>query len=236
MNGLESLPPDAIAIVGMACRLPGADSPDALWSLIRDKREGIHRFTGTELHEAGEAEGLLRDPDYVPARGCVSEVEGFDAAFFGIQPREAQLLDPQQRLFLECAWTALEDAGYDPRRLEGAVGVFGGVGANTYADNHLRPYLAASGSGAEFQQRIGIDKDHAALRVAYKLDLKGPALTVQTACSTSLVAVVLACQSLQSYGCDVALAGGATVFCPQDRGYLYEDGLILAPDGHCRPV
>ena len=112
----DPLPPDAIAIVGMACRLPGADSPEALWALVRDGREGIHRFTEAELREAGEPEDVVRDPDYVPARGRVFDVEGFDAAFFGIQPREAQLLDPQQRIFLECAWTALEDAGYDPRR------------------------------------------------------------------------------------------------------------------------
>ncbi len=215
------LPPDAIAIVGMGCRLPGADTPQALWALVRDGREAL---------DALDPEGGL-----VPVRGRVRDVEGFDAALFGVSPREAQWMDPQHRLLLECGWAALEDAGCPPRSAPGAVGVFAGVGINAYAAHHLAPHAAALGTGAEFQERIGRDKDHAALRLAYKLDLHGPAVTVQTACSTSLVAVALACQSLQAGACDLALAGGATVFSPQDVGYRFEDGMILSPDGHCRP-
>lgn len=222
MSARDPFPPDAVAVVGVGCRLPGADSPAALWELVRDGREGLDR-----VPDVGAG--------VVPVRGRVRDVEGFDAALFGVSPREASWMDPQHRLLLECGWAALEDAGYAPRHVPGAVGVFAGVGPNTYAARHLAPHAAPPGTGAEFQERIGRDKDHAALRLAYKLDLRGPAVTVQTACSTSLVAVALACQSLQSGVCDVALAGGATVACPQDEGYPFEEGMILSPDGHCRP-
>ncbi len=231
----NELPPDAIAIVGMACRLPGAASPAELWELVRDGREAISNFTDDELQLSCEPEELISNPDYVRARGIIEDGECFDAEFFGIQPGEARLLDPQQRLFLECAWAALEDAGYDPLRAPGAVGVFGGVGINSYARNNLSGRLDTIESGMGYQQRLAVEKDYVATRVAYKLNLKGPALTVQTACSTSLVATVLAVQSLQNFTCDIALAGGSSIFSPQRSGYLFEEGLILSPDGHCRP-
>jgi amino acid adenylation domain-containing protein len=229
-----STPPDeAVAIIGIAGRFPGASSIDALWRLLEEGRESIRRFSDEELHDAGVSRSLMRDPRYVPVGGALEGAESFDAEFFGYAPREAELMDPQHRLFLECAWEALEAAGYDPKGITQRVGVFGGVGGNTYLlALHGRPELRDSVS--MLQLGVGTGSDFLATRVSYKLNLKGPSLTVQTACSTSLVAVHLACQSLLCGECDMALAGGASVLVPQKGGYLYEEGGILSPDGRCR--
>ncbi|HSD45604.1 MAG TPA: SDR family NAD(P)-dependent oxidoreductase, partial [Pyrinomonadaceae bacterium] len=182
--------------------------------------------------ESGIAAGELKDPNYVKAAGVLEGAELFDAPFFGFHPREAELMDPQHRIFLQCAWHALEDAGYDPARYAGRIGVFGGAGLNTYLFE-VGPTLSNS-SALRYQAFIGNDKDFLTTRVSYKLNLKGPSVDVQTACSTSLVAVHLACQSLLAGECEMALAGGVAVRAPLKQGYLYEEGGILSPDAHCR--
>ncbi|HXK09666.1 MAG TPA: amino acid adenylation domain-containing protein [Vicinamibacteria bacterium] len=223
----------AIAIVGMAGRFPGAHDLDAFWDNLRQGVESISFFGEEEMAAAGVPRALAGDPRYVKARGVLEGVEAFDAAFFGYSPREAEVLDPQHRLFLETAWEALERAGLDPSRDPRLVGVFAGVGLNTYWLNlGANPSVLASLGG--MAALIGGDKDHLPTRVSYKLDLRGPSVAVQTACSTSLVAVHLACQSLLLSECDVALAGGAAVALPQHAPYRYQEEGILSPDGHCR--
>ncbi|MFC0031668.1 type I polyketide synthase [Micromonospora chaiyaphumensis] len=219
-----------IAIVGMACRLPGADGPDQFWRNLRDGVESISHFEAAELAGAGVPEQALADPGYVRAQAVLPDSDRFDAAFFGINPKEADLMDPQQRVLLECAWTALEDAGYDPDRVDGPVGVYAG----TYYNSYL-PLLPPTDDVAEqFARNIANEKDYVATRLAYKLNLTGPAVTVQTACSTSLVAVHQAAQALLAGACDLALAGGATVRAEQVVGYPYQPGGIFSSDGHCR--
>ncbi|MDE1145754.1 MAG: beta-ketoacyl synthase N-terminal-like domain-containing protein [Azospirillaceae bacterium] len=228
-------PDDAIAVVGMACRLPGADTPDAFWTLLRDGRDTLTRFSEAELLAAGVAPDLIRRPDHVPAKGVLAQADSFDAAFFGISPREAELMDPQQRVFVECAWAALEDAGYEPGALPGAVGVFAGSILSTYLLQNLWPDPGLIRRAGAFPMAIGNDPTFLATRVAYLLGLSGPAISVGTACSTSLVAVHLACQSLLCRESDAALAGGVSIHLPLIGGYRYEQGGILSPDGHCRP-
>ncbi|HVG64400.1 MAG TPA: amino acid adenylation domain-containing protein [Hyalangium sp.] len=225
----------AIAIVGMAGRFPGAQSPRELWELLREGREGLSRFTPESLQAAGVPPELLRDPSYVPALGMIEDATLFDAAFFGYSPQEAQLTDPQQRLFLESCWEALEDSGYDPRRYPGSIGVFGGAGAPRYWLQRVASLGALWGSSGFYQAIVGNGSDFLATRVAYKLGLRGPALSLQTACSTSLVAIHMACQSLRARQCDMALAGGVSLFSLDPSGYPYEEGGILSPDGACRP-
>ncbi len=226
---------DGIAIIGLAGRFPGAASVEALWQNLCAGVEGITFFSREELLAAGVDPRELADPAYVPARGVLAGVELFDAAFFGFTPREATLMDPQQRIFLETAWEALERAGQAPNALPGPVGVFAGAGVNAYLLRNLMSNPEAARSAGLFQTLIHNRADHLATRVAYQLDLHGPAMTVQTACSTSLVAVALACQSLLDYQCDLALAGGVTVGLPQVAGYVHHEGAIESPDGHCRP-
>ncbi|HZR34010.1 MAG TPA: amino acid adenylation domain-containing protein [Nevskia sp.] len=224
---------EGIAIVGMAARFPGAPDLDAYWRNLCEGVESISRFHPAELAAAGVPDTLARDPAYVPARGVIEGDDTFDAALFGMAAHEAERVDPQQRVWLECALAALEDAGCDPRRHPGAVGIYAGVGAQEYL---LR--LAAAGAlaeGLDYQLGIGNDKDFVATRSAYKLGLRGPALTVQSACSTSLVAVATACRALLAGECDVAVAGAASLSVPSRVGYLYREGMILSPDGHCRP-
>ncbi|AWK88323.1 type I polyketide synthase [Azospirillum thermophilum] len=231
----RDLPPGAVAVVGLACRLPGADSPDAFWRLLRSGGEAITRFTAGELEAAGFDPAVTGQPGFVAAKGVLAEADGFDAGFFGFSPREAALMDPQHRVFLECAWMALEDAGYDPKGHPGAIGVFAGSILSTYLLRHLWPNRSLVETAGTFQLAVGNDPTFLATRAAYLLDLKGPAVSVGTACSTSLVAVHLACQSLLSHECDMALAGGVSIHLPLVSGYRYEDGGILSPDGHCRP-
>ncbi|HEX2188907.1 MAG TPA: type I polyketide synthase, partial [Longimicrobiaceae bacterium] len=226
---------DAIAIVGMSGRFPGAKDVDEFWRNLREGVESITHFSEEELERATINPEELADPGYVKARGVLEGVEEFDAAFFDFTPREAQITDPQHRVFLECAYEALETAGYDPRSYGGAIGVFAGAGVNSYLLYNLASAGEMSGTLDTFQAFIHNKNDHLTTRVAYKLNLRGPCVTVQTACSTSLVATALACQSLMSYQCDVALAGGANVFVPQRTGYLHHEGGIGSPDGHCRP-
>ncbi|HEY6324518.1 MAG TPA: type I polyketide synthase, partial [Thermoanaerobaculia bacterium] len=222
-----------VAVIGMAGRFPGADSIDRLWRNLCDGLESITFFTRDELRAAGVAAQELADPDYVPANGILLGVEDFAAEFFGFTAREAQITDPQHRLFLECAWEALEDAGYDGASHGGPVGVYAGVNRNTYVYNLLsHPDLLRAVGGV--QVVVASDKDYLAARVSYKLDLHGPSIVVQTACSTSLVAVHLAVQGLLAGDCDMALAGGVSVLFPQVRGYRYTPDGIYSPDGHCR--
>ncbi|MEV6395078.1 beta-ketoacyl synthase N-terminal-like domain-containing protein [Streptomyces sp. NPDC051907] len=223
-----------IAVVGLAGRFPGASSLDAFWQLLREGREAHTTLTDEQLLAAGVPASLLDDPRLVRRRPVVEDAGLFDAAFFGYTPREAELMDPQQRLFLECAWEALESAGYDSERVDGAVGVFGGGGPTSYWQSHLSAdpgYLREVG---EFQALLGNEKDFLAPRVSYKLDLRGPSVSVLSGCSSSLVAVHMAVQSLLSGECDLALAGGATVYFPQHAGYLHQQGGVNSPDGRCR--
>ena len=226
----ESAP--RVAVVGVAGRYPGARSIDELWRNLRDGVESISHFTPGELAPYVDP-GLLADPRYVRAKGVLPDADLFDAAFFGFTPREAELMDPQHRVFLECAWEALEDAGCDPQRSGSRVGVYAGSGANAYLIFNLLPHreLAAAGT---LQLLLLNDRDFLATRTSYKLGLTGPSVAVQSACSTSLVAIHLACQALLTGECDLALAGGVSVSTPLAAGYLYQEGSILAPDGHCR--
>jgi amino acid adenylation domain-containing protein len=222
-----------IAVVGMSCRFPGARGTDEFWSNLCAGVESISFFGEEELLRAGIPESVVRDPSYVRAYGAIPEAYAFDAAFFGVNPTEAQVMDPQQRVFLECAWSALEDAGYDPARFLGSVGVYAGSGSSPYLWRVLRsPDLLASVGGD--LAKFGCDRDFLTTRVSYKLGLHGPSVVVQTACSTSLVAIHLACQSLLNRECDLALAGGATISPDQECGYLHQEGGIVSPDGHCR--
>jgi len=222
-----------IAIVGMACRFPGARGVEEFWRNLRDGVESLVLLSDEELLAAGVSAQLLSNPNYVKAGMILDGIEMFDASFFGFSPREAELMDPQHRLFLECSWEVLEAAGYNCEKYKRAVGVFAGVGANAYLFNFTEESEAVRTLGS-YQAIISNDKDFLATRVSYKLNLKGPSLSIQTACSTSLVATHLACQSLLNGECDMALAGGVSIRLPQRAGYLYEPESIHSPDGHCR--
>jgi amino acid adenylation domain-containing protein len=225
----------AIALVGMSCRFPKAKNAAELWQHVCDGVELITRFSDEELAAAGEDTAQLRDPNYVKAGAVLEDIDLFDAAFFGFTPREAEIMDPQHRLFLECAWEALEDAGCDSETYDGRIGVFAGAALSSYLLHNLLTNPALISSVGELQMVLSNDKDFIPSRASYKLNLKGPSVNVNTACSTSLVALHLACQSLLNYECDMVLAGGASVAANQTRGYLYQPGGILSPDGHCRP-
>lgn len=222
-----------IAIIGMAGRFPGAKNIAAFWENVRDGVESLSVLSDQDLVNAGVPDTLRRDPNYVRMRGLMAEIDLFDAGFFGITPREAELMDPQQRLFLECAWEVLEHAGYDPERFGGPIGVYAGSSSSGYLFN-LFPRGVLLQSVADMAALLGVEKDSLSTRVSYKLNLEGPSLAVQTACSTSLVAVHLACQGLLTGECDMALAGGISITVPQNVGYLYQKGGIASPDGHCR--
>ncbi|MCA1602817.1 MAG: type I polyketide synthase, partial [Acidobacteria bacterium] len=224
----------AIAIIGMVCRFPKAKNVDEYWQKLRDGVELISFFSDQELESSGVDPAVLNDPNYVKAAAVLEDAEMFDASFFGYNPREAEIIDPQHRLFLECAWQALESAGYDSERYEGLIGVYGGAGMNTYFTFNLSSNPALMESVGDGQIRMGNRIDNLATRVSYKLNLRGPSFTVQTGCSTSLVAVHLACQSLLNGECDMALAGGVRVSGLQKVGYFYQEGGIESPDGHCR--
>ncbi len=227
----ERLEDPAIAVVGMSGRFPGASSVRQFWQNLRRGVESISFFSAEELRSAGIPAGLLANPNYVRARGILEEADAFDARFFGYSPREAELIDPQHRVFLECAWEALESAGYEPATYPGRIGVLAGVSASTYWLHLLsHPEVAVSVD----QAVIANDKDFLPTRVSYKLGLRGPSISVQTACSTSLVAVHLACRCLRVGEADMVLAGGASVRSAQRSGYLYQEGGILSADGHCR--
>lgn len=224
-NGLE------IAVIGMAARLPGADTLDQFWRNLRDGVESISFFTDEDLLQEGVDPQLLSHPSYVKAKGVLNGFDQFDAAFFGYSPREAQLMDPQLRLFHECAWEALESAGYNPDAYPGLIGVYAGATPNL---EWVSRFAAALGGTERFSAMLLNDREFFSTQLSYKLNLRGPSISMQTACSTSLVNIVLASQGLLAGACDIALAGGATVSVPHRSGYLYEDGMIQSPDGHCR--
>jgi len=227
--------PEAVAIIGMSGRFPGAGNLSEFWENLCAGRETISRFGPDEMELASAREAAaMRDPAYVPARGVLEGAETFDAAFFGILPNEAEVMDPQHRVFLECAWHALEDAGYDPETPGRSVGVFAGMSNNSFFAAHVLGHPEAIERVGDDATMMANEKDYLATRVSYKLNLRGPSINVVTACSTSLVAVCQAVQSLLTFQCDMALAGGVSVKCPQKRGYLYREGFILSPDGHCR--
>ncbi|MBC7179459.1 MAG: polyketide synthase, partial [Roseovarius sp.] len=223
-----------IAIVGMAAHLPGARSAAEYWQNLCAGHRAIRRMTEAELLAAGEPAQMIRRPDYVPYAAPLEGFEMFDAEFFGFGPKEAAILDPQHRRFLEVAWEALEDAGHPPEHFPGSIGVFAGCGMGSYFYFNLCSNRdLVDDVGMFLLRHTGNDKDFLTTRLSHILDLKGPSLGLQTACSTSLVAVHVAAQSLLNGECDMALAGGVTIELPQGRGYLYKEGEILSPDGEC---
>ncbi|MCM5682955.1 SDR family NAD(P)-dependent oxidoreductase [Schlegelella sp. S2-27] len=237
MNDQQTQPTGVeVAVVGMAGRFPGADDVDAFWRNVRDGVESVTEFDDAALRQRGVDVESLADPQYVKSGVVLDGMDRFDAGFFGYTPREAELLDPQQRLFLETAWQALENAGHAGISQGAAVGVYAGSGANVYLLRHLLPTLDIGKSDMASLLSVlnGNDKDTLATRTAYKLDLRGPAVSVQTACSTSLVAVHLACRALLNHEADMVLAGGVWLNLLQQGGYRYQPGAILSPDGHCR--
>ncbi|WP_055477898.1 SDR family NAD(P)-dependent oxidoreductase [Sphaerimonospora mesophila] len=226
----ETLVGQEIAVVGIGCRFPGAAGPAEFWRLLRTGTEAVTVFSAAELAEAGVPRELVDDPHYVPAAGVVADSDMFDARLFGINPREATLMDPQHRIMLECAWEALEDGGRDPRDLKERVGVFAG----SYKNDYRRLLGPLTEPSEQFLAGVSNDADYLATRISFKLDLTGPSVSVQTACSTALVAVHLACESLLAGSCDLALAGGVTIRSGEAPGYLFHRGGIYSPDGHCR--
>jgi acyl transferase domain-containing protein/acyl carrier protein len=225
-----------IAIIGLAGRFPKAKDLEEFWQNLQQGREAIAFFSEAELIEAGVELTTLKDLNYVKAASLLETAELFDASFFDFSPREALVMDPQHRLFLECSWQALENAGYNPETYQGGIGVYAGQSINTYLIYNIIPNKDREPvkSAGDFQLLVGNDKDFLSTHVSYKLNLKGPSLTVQTACSTSLVAIHLACQSLLTGESEMALAGGVSVRSPQKAGYIYQPGNVLSPDGHCR--
>lgn len=223
---------EGIAIIGISGRFPGANNIEEFWGNLQAGVESISQLTDEELLSAGVDPSCLDDSNYVKAGGVVEDIDLFDAGFFDFNPKEAEITDPQHRLFLECAWEALESAGYDSNRCESRIGVYAGAGFNNYLNFDLNTDHV--GSSQCYQKLIGNNKDFLSTRVSYKLNLTGPSLTVQTACSTSLVAIALACQSLINYQCDMALSGGVSIRVPHKTGYLHQPGGTLSPDGHCR--
>jgi acyl transferase domain-containing protein len=223
-----------MAVIGLAGRFPGARNVAEFWRNLRDGVESVHRFTDDELRAAGIPAEVLAHPNYVKARPRLADIDLFDAEFFGFNPREAEVLDPQQRLFLECVWEAIEEAGYAPEHCPGAISLFAGASASSYYAHHVLANPEAVSLVGSFQAFLSNIQDSLATRVAYKLNLRGACYSVQTFCSTSLVAVHLAAQALANLECDVAVAGGVSVQVPQEGGYWFQEGGILAPDGHCR--
>ncbi|HEU5378873.1 MAG TPA: thioester reductase domain-containing protein [Ktedonobacteraceae bacterium] len=224
---------EGVAIIGIACRFPGAADIEAFWHLLRAGNEGLTFFTEEELITAGVDPEALAQPGYVRTGSVLKDIDLFDAGFFGYTPREAEVIDPQQRLFLECAWHALENAGYNPEACQGAVGIYTGSSDNEYILHvHAHPELART-LGDNFIA-FSNSGDYISTRVSYKLNLQGPSINIRSSCSSSLVAVYMACQNLLSYQCDMMLAGGITVSPTPSVGYPYQEGGLLSPDGHCR--
>ncbi|MEI8399572.1 MAG: type I polyketide synthase [Alcaligenaceae bacterium] len=234
-----------IAVIGMSCRFPGADDIDTFWKNLAAGVESITFFDDQDLIKSGFSRDVFDRPDYVKASPLISDARGFDAEFFGYSARDAELMDPQQRLFLECAWEAFEVAGYDPTTYPGVTGVYAGAAMNTYLLNNVLPNralldsqddlnVATLDSMGGFMLMVANDKDYLTTRVSYKLNLGGPSINVQTACSTGLVTVHMACQSLLAGETDLFLTGGASVQSPEHAGHLYQPGMIVTPDGHVR--
>lgn len=223
-----------IAVIGMAGRFPGANTIDGLWNLLTEGRETTTFFTLAELDTSIPAH-IRQDPSYVSARGIIKDADQFDPVFFGINPKLAQLMDPQQRIFLEIAQEVLEQTGHSASKNDQKTGVFAGSGSNTYYEYNVLPHPDLIENQGKLQVLTVNEKDYIASRTAYHLDLKGPAVSVNSACSTSLLAIAQAVNSLRSGQCDVALAGGASITSPINSGHLYQEGSMLSVDGHCRP-
>lgn len=234
-----------IAVIGMSCRFPGADDLDTFWKNLSEGIESITFFDDKELKASGFDSSVYASDDYVKASPLLNDAKGFDAEFFGYTARDAELMDPQHRLFLECAWEAFEVAGYEPTTYPGVTGVYAGAAMNTYLMNNIMPNrhqidpndgmdVTTLDSMGGFMMMVANDKDYLTTRVSYKLNLGGPSINVQTACSTGLVTVHMACQSLLSGETDLFMAGGASVQSPEHAGHLYQPGMIVSPDGHVR--
>ncbi|MEH1828472.1 MAG: type I polyketide synthase [Nostoc sp.] len=219
-----------IAIVGISGRFPSANNVDAFWYNLQNGVESISFLSNHDLVDLNIEEEVLNNPNYVKAAPILEGIEYFDARFFGYSPKEAEIIDPQHRLFIESAWEALENAGYDPETYNGLIGVYAGVSTNSYFFNNIYENIDL----LNISNKYSLNKDFLATNISYKLNLKGPSVGIQTYCSTSLVAIHLACKSLLDEECDIALAGGVTVLVPQKAGYFYEEDGILSPDGHCR--
>ena len=233
--------PDGIAVIGMSGRFPGAKNVEQFWQNLVNGVETVSRFSQEELEfSVATPESVAQGDTFIRARAILEDVDQFDAAFFGIYPREAELMDPQHRLFLECAWEALESGGYDPERYPGMIGLYAGLSMNTYllynicANRAFAANFAGNYQVGVYQEMLGNDKDFMTTRVSYKLNLRGPSMTIQTACSTSLVNVCQACTSLLNHQCDMALAGGVSITFPQKRDYLYQEEAMMSADGTCR--
>lgn len=224
----------SIAVIGMAGRFPGANSIQELWQVLREGKETISFFSPEEL-DFSIPKALRNDPLYVAARGIVPTAKEFDADFFGINPKLAEAMDPQQRLFLEIAWEVLEQAGHLPCHFDGSIGVYAGTGMNTYYKNNILPNKEVLDRLGSFLIDTVNEKDYIATRTAYQLNLKGPAISIHSGCSTSLLAVAEAVDAIRNGSCDVALAGGSSITAPMYSGHLYQEGSMLSPDGHCRP-
>lgn len=223
-----------VAIIGMACRFPGANNPDEFWDLLKNGKETTSFFTDAELDPVIPL-SLKSNPDYVKARGLIDKADEFDASFFGINPKAAELMDPQQRVFLELAREVLETTGHLPEKYKGITGVFAGTGNNSYYQNNVLPNAELVENVGSFQVMALNEKDYVASRAAFELDLKGPAISVYAACSTGLLAVVQAAESIRNGQCAIALAGAAAITSPLKSGSLYQEGAMFSPDGHCRP-
>ncbi len=234
MNAATNQDLDGIAIIGMVGKFPGADSVEQLWQNLCGGVESIEFFGAGEVDPSIDRQ-LSQNPDYVRARGIMAEAESFDAAFFGISPLEAEVIDPQARVFLELVASALEHAGYRHDKFDGSIGLYGGCSQNTYYTNHLHGRQDILDRVGELPMMFASEKDYLTTRVSYKLGLKGPSISFSTSCSSSLVAISQAFQALTSYQCDLAVAGAVSIAAPQHSGYLYEEGSIFSPTGHCRP-
>ncbi|MEP2418564.1 MAG: polyketide synthase, partial [Marinomonas sp.] len=235
MNSTDStFSRDDIAIVGMAVTVPGADGVDAYWANLRDGVSALKRLDVAQLRAAGESAERMARPNYVPVTAEMPGYDMFDAEFFGFSPKDAAILDPQHRKFLEIAWQAMEQAGHMPDTLSGPVGVYAGCGMGSYFYFNICPNPEVVDDVGMFLLRhTGNDKDFLSTRVSHVLDLKGPSINLQTACSTSLVAIHYAAQALRAGEIDMALAGGVTIELPQGRGYEFKENEILSPDGEC---
>lgn len=234
MSDIQDTEIEQIAVIGMACRFPEAGNIDEFWKNLCDGKESVTQFSDEELLNRGVTLEELSHPDYVKSGVVLNNIDLFDAEFFGYTARQAEIMDPQQRIFLEVAWEALENAGCNPETYDGSIGVIGGTGGNDYRKRIGDDLNSIGANLGSFQSMISNDPDYLTTRVAYTLNLDGPCYTLQTACSTSLVAVHVACQNLLMYQCDVVLAGGVSIRLPQGVGYRYQEGMIWSQNGQCR--
>ncbi|WP_218923375.1 beta-ketoacyl synthase N-terminal-like domain-containing protein, partial [Bacillus wiedmannii] len=225
---------NGIAVIGMEGRFPGADNIQEFWENLCEGKETIKFFSDEELLSAGISIDLVSNSNYVKAHGSINRIEYFDGNFFGLTPREVEYMDPQHRLFLECAWEALEQGGYVGDNSTNSIGVFAGCASSTYFLQNILMNTRTSSDIGAWQIAMGNEKDHLPTRTSFKLGLNGPSISINTACSTSLVAIHTACQSLLNYQCDIAVAGAANLKIPQNTGYLYQEGWIASSDGHTR--